>query len=88
MRREDARAGAVKDKAQHKHGREEALEAQDRAIERKPNDPKKWKGKGWALYEIGRKEEALEAYDRALAIKPYNDGSLNGKVWTLSKLSL
>jgi hypothetical protein len=52
LRREDARAGAVKDKAQHKHRREEALEAYDRALALKPYNGGSLNGKVWTLSKL------------------------------------
>ncbi|GAB6266384.1 MAG: hypothetical protein STSR0001_18310 [Methanothrix sp.] len=43
---------------------EEALAAQEKAIELNESDVEAWMGKAMALSELGRDEEAVQAYDR------------------------
>ncbi|MDY6936200.1 MAG: tetratricopeptide repeat protein [Cyanobacteriota bacterium] len=49
---------------------EEALNAYQRAVELKPNDPDSWNNLGLVLEGLGQFEEAMEAYRRAISLDP------------------
>jgi tetratricopeptide (TPR) repeat protein len=62
---------------------QEALDAFNKTLERKPDYAIAWHFKGIALMNLGRDQEALVAFDKALAINPDNTATLYSKGATL-----
>ena len=52
---------------------EKAAEAYLRVVELSPNDADAWKGRGEALYRLGRNADAADCLERALLISPDNE---------------
>jgi tetratricopeptide (TPR) repeat protein len=57
-----------------------------KAIDLQRNKASAWKGRGDALYTLGRYSGALEAYQKAIAINPNNLKTLNNQGRTFYKL--
>ena len=65
---------------------EKALEEFQNLIEIQPNSADAWKGRGNALFSLGRDLGALESYNHALSFQPNDVTSLNNKGKLLYKL--
>ncbi len=65
---------------------EKALEEFQNLIELQPSSADAWKGRGNALFSLGRDLGALESYNHALSLQPNDVKTLNNKGQTFYKL--
>ena len=66
---------------------DEAIKADEKAIEINPENSTAWTNKGFALYSLNKYDEALAAYDKAIEINPRNEAAWYFKGDVLYKLN-